>query len=67
MSVADVITIEAYAERDLPLLEQLLSDPEMMEHLGGPESLEQIQQRHGRYLGLPETDHMFTIVLNNDE
>jgi RimJ/RimL family protein N-acetyltransferase len=34
-----------------------------MRHLGGPESPEQIRQRHQRYLHLPETDHMFTIGL----
>lgn len=67
MNVADVITIEPYSDTDLPLLEQLLGHPEMMEHLGGPESPEKIRQRHGRYLRLPETDHMFTIVLNNGE
>jgi len=67
MNVVDVITIEPYSDADLPLLEQLLSDPEMMEHLGGPESLEKIRQRHQRYLRLPETDHMFTIVLNHSE
>ncbi len=67
MNVVDVITIEPYSDGDLPLLEQLLGDPEMMEHLGGPESPEKIRQRHQRYLRLPETDHMFTIVLNNDK
>jgi RimJ/RimL family protein N-acetyltransferase len=34
----------------------------MMAHLGGPESEEQIRQRHQRYLRLPEADHMFKIV-----
>jgi RimJ/RimL family protein N-acetyltransferase len=67
MNAVDVITIEPYSDRDLPLLEQLLGDPEMMEHLGGPESPEKIRQRHQRYLQLPETDHMFTIVLNGNE
>ncbi len=38
----------------------------MMEHLGGPETLEQIRQRHQRYLHLPETDHMFTIVIDGE-
>lgn len=61
------VAIEPYADADLPLLEQLLGDPATMEHLGGPESLEQIRKRHQRYLRLPETDHMFTIVLNNSE
>jgi hypothetical protein len=30
--------IEPWGEDDLPLLEKLLGDPAMTEHLGGPES-----------------------------
>jgi RimJ/RimL family protein N-acetyltransferase len=53
-----------WSEGDLPLLEKLLGDPEMMEHLGGPESQEQILRRHQRYIHLPDsgTDHMFKIA-----
>ena len=43
--------IEPWGEDDLPLLHRLLGDPAMMEHLGGPESPEKIEERHGRYLG----------------
>lgn len=64
MKVVDV-TLEPWSDADLPLLENLLGDPEMMEHLGGPESPEQIRQRHQRYLHLPETDHMFSIKLGD--
>lgn len=56
------VLLRPWAEDDLPLLEKLLGDPDMMVHLGGPESPEQILQRHQRYLRLPETDHMFKIV-----
>jgi RimJ/RimL family protein N-acetyltransferase len=63
MNIADV-TLRPWAEADLPLLEKLLGDADMMQHLGGPETPEQIRQRHGRYLDLPETDHMFTTVLD---
>ena len=42
--------IEPWGEGDLPLLEQLLGDPAMMEHLGGPESHEKIAERHERYV-----------------
>jgi RimJ/RimL family protein N-acetyltransferase len=61
--VADVL-IQPWAEDDLPLLQKLLGDPEMMEHLGGPESQEQILRRHQRYIHLPEdgTDHMFKVI-----
>ena len=65
MAKANVeVLILPWSEEDLPLLEKLLGDPEMMTHLGGPESHEQILRRHQRYLHLPEdgTDHMFRIV-----
>jgi RimJ/RimL family protein N-acetyltransferase len=58
------VVIQPWSEADLPLLERLLGDPEMTEHLGGPETREQILRRHQRYLYLPEsgTDHMFRIL-----
>jgi RimJ/RimL family protein N-acetyltransferase len=34
----------------------------MMVHLGGPETFDQIEKRHQRYLQLPETYHMFVIL-----
>ena len=42
--------LESWGKYDLPLLEKLLGDPEMMAHLGGPESLEKIAERHARYV-----------------
>lgn len=62
-SQADLI-LQTWSEADLPLLEKLLGDPQMMMHLGGPETPEQILRRHQRYLRLPEsgTDYMFKIV-----
>jgi RimJ/RimL family protein N-acetyltransferase len=45
---------------DLPLLEQLVGDPAMMEHLGGPESAAKIAERQGRY-AQPDSG-MFKIV-----
>jgi RimJ/RimL family protein N-acetyltransferase len=39
-----------------------MGDPNTMVHLGGPETPEQIEKRHQRYLHLPETDHMFVIL-----
>ena len=56
------VQLQAWSDGDLPLLQKLLGDPEMMEHLGGPESPEQIARRHQRYVQLPETDHMFKIL-----
>jgi RimJ/RimL family protein N-acetyltransferase len=43
------IRIEPWSRADLPLLQQLLGDPAMMGHLGGPESPEQLAARQARY------------------
>lgn len=56
------VTLRPWSENDLSLLHKLLGDPNMMAHLGGPETPEQIEKRHQRYLHLPETDHMFVIL-----
>jgi len=57
------VSIEPWGEGDLPLLEQLLGDARMMEHLGGPESPEQIAARHGRFLRMrADQGRMFKIV-----
>ena len=63
------VLIQPWSEADLELLQKLLGDPEMMEHLGGPESQEQILRRHQRYLHFPEdgTDHMFRIARGPDK
>ena len=47
------VRLEPWGEDDLPLLQALLGDPVMMEHLGGPEAPEKIVERHHRYLGFP--------------
>ena len=41
--------LEPWGEGDLPLLQELLGDPVMMEHLGGPETAEKIAERQARY------------------
>ena len=58
------IRLEPWAEGDLPLLERVMGDPAMTEHLGGPESPEKIAERQGRYVALPGTGtgRMFKIV-----
>ena len=52
--------IEPWSEDDLPLLEKLMGDPAMTEHLGGPESPEKIRERQRRYE--PPGSGMFKIV-----
>ena len=58
------VRLEPWSAEDLPLLRMLLGDPQMMAHLGGLESEEQIVRRHQRYLHLPDhgTDRMFKIL-----
>lgn len=59
-----MIELEPYSKIDLPLLKRV-NLPDMTEHLGGPESEEQIRQRHQRYLEAPKTGkaRMFKIGL----
>jgi RimJ/RimL family protein N-acetyltransferase len=47
------IQLEPWGQGDLELLQALLGDPAMMEHLGGPESPEKIVERQARYVGNP--------------
>ncbi len=58
------VRIEPWGESDQILLKKLLGDPAMTEHLGGPESDEQLAERHARYLRLADTgrDRMFKII-----
>jgi RimJ/RimL family protein N-acetyltransferase len=61
----NAVRLEPWGEGDLPLLETLLGDPTMMEHLGGPESREKIAGRQVRYERLADsgTGRMFKIVV----
>src|SRR4051794_31182427 len=47
------IELQPWTKDDLPLVQALLGDPVMMEHLGGPEAPERIAERHQRYVGDP--------------
>lgn len=53
--VGATVRITPWTESDRPLLEQLMGDPEMMEHLGGPESPAEIATRQARYERLAES------------
>ena len=44
-NVAEV-SLHLWGDEDLPLIQQLMSDPQVMEYLGGPESAE----RHNRFI-----------------
>jgi RimJ/RimL family protein N-acetyltransferase len=58
------IRLEPWGEGDLPLLRKTLGDPEMMKHLGGPESEEKLLERQRRFEGLADSGagRMFKIV-----
>lgn len=53
------VRLEPWGPGDFELLERLVGDPAMMEHLGGPETPEKIRERQARYEG---TDTAFKVV-----
>src|SRR4030088_2533722 len=59
-----MVRIEPWSKDDFPLLEKLLGDPRMTEHLGGPESHERLAARQRRFEKLAESgnDRMFKII-----
>jgi RimJ/RimL family protein N-acetyltransferase len=59
------VYLKQWSEGDLALLKALMGDPVMTKHLGGPESDEQIIERHARFLRLAEegSARVFKIVL----
>ena len=56
------VTLEPWGSGDLPLLERLLGDPRMTEHLGGPESPAKLRERQAKYEHLERGDRMLKIV-----
>jgi RimJ/RimL family protein N-acetyltransferase len=46
------VRLQPWEAGDLELLQRLVGDPAMMEHLGGPEPPERIAERHQRYVAL---------------
>ncbi|MBI1259545.1 MAG: GNAT family N-acetyltransferase [Chloroflexi bacterium] len=65
---APLIHLRNWADEDFPLLEKLLGDPAMTEHLGGPETHEQLVNRQQRYLKLtdPLTAQTYGILLGSE-
>ena len=56
------VTLVPWGGSDLPLLQRLMGDPRMTEHLGGPESPDKLRDRQKRYERLDGGDRMFKIV-----
>jgi RimJ/RimL family protein N-acetyltransferase len=63
--VRHMIQLLPWSNDDLWAVDRFLSDPEMMEHLGGPQSREQIVDQHERSLETAASGkgQMFKIVL----
>lgn len=63
-SSRSAVRLEPWGKGDLPLLKRLLGDPEMMNHLGGPESDERLVKRQADYEQMAESGEgrMFKIV-----
>jgi RimJ/RimL family protein N-acetyltransferase len=57
------VELRAYTDADLALTEALEGDPDVMRHLGGPSSREEIENAHRRRLGDP---WWFVIALGPD-
>ena len=60
------VRIEPWGSRDFPLLEQLLGDSTITEHVGGPESHEQLVDRQRRYEELTDRAKGGTFVIIAD-
>ena len=59
---ANDIDLRPWSADDLDLMTRLLGDPAMTEHLGGPETPDQLEKRLERYLTMgPEAGRMFVI------
>lgn len=56
------MALQPWGSGDLPLPERLMGDPQMTEHLGGPESPDKLRERQRRYEQLAGDDRMFKIV-----
>jgi RimJ/RimL family protein N-acetyltransferase len=61
---SSAVRLEPWGRGDLPLLEKLLGDPRMTEHIGGPETPEKIAERQVRYEKAADSDttHVFKVV-----
>jgi RimJ/RimL family protein N-acetyltransferase len=62
------VALEPWGTDDLQLLQKLMGDPAMTEHLGGPEAPEKIVERQDRYERLADSGggRMFKIVADGE-
>ena len=59
------VALRTWSASDHALLKRLMGDPQMTDHLGGPETPEKIRERHERYtaIGNSGTGEMFVIAV----
>jgi RimJ/RimL family protein N-acetyltransferase len=59
------LELQPLSEQDVPITERFLTDPAMMQHLGGAQTLETARAAHQRFLGTAKSGagQMFKIVL----
>lgn len=59
------VQLRPWRADDLPLMQAIMGDPLMTEHLGGPESPEKLQHRLDRYTRIASAgnDRMYVIVI----
>lgn len=62
------VVLRRWAADDLSVMRRLLGDPAMTAHIGGPETPEQIERRHEKYLAMtdPTDGAMFAVALEPD-
>lgn len=60
--MAQGLSLEPWGTGDLPLLQRLMGDPVMTEHLGGPEGPDKLRERQGRWERGERGARMFKIV-----
>lgn len=62
------VDIRPWSEGDLTLLQRLMGDPVMTEHLGAPETPEKIRDRHERYCRSSDSgkEGMYVIVVGQE-
>lgn len=59
------VEIRPWSDRGFPLLERLMGDQAMTDHLGGPETPEKIRERHERYCRIGDSGKggVFVVVV----
>jgi RimJ/RimL family protein N-acetyltransferase len=60
--VSATVILVPWGSGDLPLLERLMGNPRVTEHLGGPENPDKLRERQSSYERLEGGDRMFKIV-----